>query len=576
MSKPIISINNVTYRYPGGDGAALRDFSLDVEEGEFLLVAGVSGAGKSTLLRLLNGLVPHFYGGEVAGSVMVAGKDPVKLGPGEMSEVVGLVFQDPEAQMVAERVEDEVAFGMENAGLPLALMRKRVEESLHALSIEHLRGRRVSTLSGGERQRVAIASVLTMQPRVLVLDEPTSQLDPQSAEEVLDSVVRLNKDLGLTVIMSEHRLERVVQHVDRILYMAPGGETVLGEPREVLSQIPIAPPLVQVGKLLGWSPLPLSIKEARRFLVGVGDRGSVITNYELRITNCGLPEGEQGMINHAPTERSTDPRPLAPDPQSKIENVWFGYGGREVLRDFSMELRAGEITALMGRNGVGKTTILRLILGLLKPAKGKVVTEGLDTRHTPLEEMSRVVGYVPQQPDVLLFADTVSGEIDFTRRAHRLPPDGAALLENLGLTRYREHDPRDLSVGERQRVALAAVLAGEPRMLVLDEPTRGLDYLQKEALAEILRDLRDKGRTIVLATHDVELAAQIADRVVLLGDGEIIADGPAREVMSGTLAFSTQVSKLFRDPRFVTVGDVDAIHRRDAESAEVFGVTHDA
>jgi energy-coupling factor transport system ATP-binding protein len=554
MPEPSICIDNVTYRYPGGDGDALREFSLEVEEGEFLLVAGVSGAGKSTLLRLLNGLVPHFYGGEVAGSVMVAGRDAVRLGPGEMSEVVGLVFQDPEAQMVAERVEDEIAFGMENAGLPLALMRKRVEESLHALSIEHLRGRRVSTLSGGERQRVAITSVLTMQPTVLVLDEPTSQLDPQSAEDVLDSVVRLNKDLGLTVIMSEHRLERVVQHVDRILYMAPGGETVLGEPREVLAQMPIAPPLAQVGKLLGWHPLPLSIKEARRFLVGGG-------NYGLRITDYGLREDEQGVMHHAPTQ----------GPKSEIENVWFGYGGWEVLRDFSMELRAGEITALMGRNGTGKTTILRMILGLLKPARGKVVTEGLDTKHTPLEEMARVVGYVPQQPDVLLFSDTVSGEIDFTRRAHRLPPDGAALLESLGLTRYREHDPRDLSVGERQRVALAAVLAGEPRMLVLDEPTRGLDYLQKEALAGILRDLRDKGRTIVLATHDVELAAQIADRVVLLGDGEIIADGPVREVMSGTLAFSSQVSKLFRDPRFVTVEDVrrwtmDDIHRRDAET----------
>ncbi len=548
MPEPIISIDNVTYRYPGGDGDALRDFSLEVEEGEFLLVAGVSGAGKSTLLRLLNGLVPHFYGGEVAGSVMVAGRDPVRLGPGEMSEVVGLVFQDPEAQMVAERVEDEVAFGMENAGLPLALMRKRVEESLHALSIEHLRGRRVSTLSGGERQRVAIASVLTMQPRVLVLDEPTSQLDPQSAEEVLDSVVRLNKDLGLTIIMSEHRLERVVQHVDRILYMAPGGETVLGEPREVLTQMPIAPPLAQVSKLLGWHPLPLSIKEARRF-VAEGRRQKA----EGSRPWLGDDSSNSSSVVRRP---SSVVHSALRTPHSALDRVWFGYGGREVLRDFSMELRAGEITALMGRNGAGKTTILRLVLGLLKPAKGKVVTEGLDTRHTPLEEMARVVGYVPQQPDVLLFADTVGGEINFTRRAHRLAPDGAGLLESLGLTRYREHDPRDLSVGERQRVALAAVLAGEPRMLVLDEPTRGLDYLQKEVLAGILRDLRDKGRTIVLATHDVELAAQIADRVVLLGDGEIVADGPAREVMSGTLAFSSQISKLFRDPRFVTVEDV--------------------
>ena len=274
MHEAIISIENLTYTYPDAEQPALRDFSLRVEEEEFLLVTGVSGAGKSTLLRLLNGLVPHFHGGEVSGNVRVAGRDPVEVGPGEMSDTVGLVFQDPEAQFVAEVVEDELAFAMENAGLPLATMRKRVEESLHALGIEHLRGRRANTLSGGERQRVAIAAVLTLQPRVLVLDEPTSQLDPQSAEEVLDSLVKLNKDLGLTIVLSEHRLERVVQHADRILYMAPGGESLIGEAREILSQIPLSPPLVQVGKLLGWEPLPLTIKEARRFVApGIRDWG---------------------------------------------------------------------------------------------------------------------------------------------------------------------------------------------------------------------------------------------------------------------------------------------------------------
>jgi energy-coupling factor transport system ATP-binding protein len=217
MPTPIISLQNITYTYPAANRPALRDFSLEVEEGEFLLVTGVSGAGKSTLLRILNGLVPHFYGCQISGTALIADRDPVAVGPGEMSESVGLVFQDPEAQFVAEIVEDELAFAMENAGLPLTTMRKRVEESLHALGIDHLRTRRVNTLSGGERQRVAIAAVLTLQPRILVLDEPTSQLDPQSAEEVLDSLVKLNKDLGLTIILSEHRLERVVQHADRIL-----------------------------------------------------------------------------------------------------------------------------------------------------------------------------------------------------------------------------------------------------------------------------------------------------------------------------------------------------------------------
>src|SRR4051794_22989682 len=261
----MISISNLTYRYPASAQPVLFDISLQIEEGEFLLVTGASGSGKSTLLRLLNGLVPHFYGGTISGAVRVDGRDPLALGPGEMSDLVGMVFQDPESQFVAEVVEDEVAFALENAGLPLPAMRKRVEEALAALSIEGLRGRRISTLSGGEKQRVAIASVLTLHPKVLVLDEPTSQLDPHSAEEVLDTLVKLNKDLGLTIILSEHRLERVVQHADRILYIEAGTQPLIGEPREVLAEIPLAPPLVQVGKLLGWKPLPLTIKEGRRF-----------------------------------------------------------------------------------------------------------------------------------------------------------------------------------------------------------------------------------------------------------------------------------------------------------------------
>ena len=244
----------------------LRDLTLEIEEGEFLLVMGPSGAGKSTLLRCLNGLVPHFYGGTVAGRVRVDGRDPVALGPRGMADLVGFVLQDPEAQFVVDKVEDELAFALENQGLEPMVMRKRVEEVLDQLNIAHLRRRSVNTLSGGERQRVAIAAVMTLQPQVLVLDEPTSQLDPQAAEEVLDTLVKLNQDLGLTIILSEHRLERVVQYVDRILYLPGGGEPILlDEPRAVLGQVDLTPPLITLAKALGWSPLPLTIKEGRRF-----------------------------------------------------------------------------------------------------------------------------------------------------------------------------------------------------------------------------------------------------------------------------------------------------------------------
>lgn len=545
----IIDIEHLTYTYPGGETPAVQDLGLQVEEGEFVLLAGESGAGKSTLLRALNGLVPHFYGGQIGGRLRVAGHDPVAEGPAAMSAVVGLVFQDPEAQMVADTVEDELAFGMENAGLPPALMRKRIEEVLDQLSIAPLRGRRLSTLSGGERQRVAIGAVLTLQPRVLVLDEPTSQLDPQAAEEVLDTLVKLNKDLALTIVLSEHRLERIVQHVDRIVYLpAPGngGAVLTGAPSEVLAAMPLAPPLAEVAKVLGWRPVPLSIKDARRHLTADA-RFADLSPANLAAPDAG-PNGQS-------------PVPALGGVELRAEGVWFAYGAREALRGISLTARPGEVLALMGRNGAGKTTLLKLLVGLLKPGQGRVLVGRADTRRLALPEIVRRVGYVPQHPDVLLFADTVREELEFTRRNHGLPPAGPAvdaLLARLDLTAYLDRDPKTLSVGERQRVALAAVLAGEPGALLLDEPTRGMDYRQKAALVRLLRALVADGHTVVLATHDVELAAQVADRVVLLGDGQVAVEGPAREVMSGSLVFASQVSKLFRDPRLVVPADVRA------------------
>ncbi len=547
--QPLISIENLTYHYPDAPGPALHGVSLEVAEGEFLLLVGESGAGKSTLLRALNGLVPHFYGGRIGGQVQVAGRDPTAAGTAAMSAVVGLVFQDPEAQMVAETVEDELAFAMENAGLIQPLMRKRIEEVLDQLSIAHLRGRRLSTLSGGERQRVAIGAVLTLQPRVLVLDEPTSQLDPQAAEEVLDTLVKLNQDLGLTIVLSEHRLERVVQHVDRIAYLPPAGPTPTGPlraglPADVLAHIPLLPPLAAVARLLDWQPIPLSIKQARRQLAADTRFGG---------QEPGLRSGEQ--------EHNLQPATL------RTEAVWFAYGGREALRGVTLAVQPGEVLALMGRNGAGKTTLLKLLVGLLKPTQGRVLVAGADTRRLTLEEIVRQVGYVPQRPDVLLFSDTVREELAFTRGNHSLPPGGPAveaLLAQLDLTRYVDRDPKDLSVGERQRVALAAGLAAEPAALLLDEPTRGMDYRQKAALGRLLRTLAAAGRAIVLATHDVELVAEIADTVALMSDGQIVVHGAARSVLADSLVFASQVSKLFRNPALVTTADVQAYLSRIA------------
>lgn len=527
----MITFGDVTFTYPGAQRPVLENLNLEVEEGSFVLVVGPSGSGKSTFLRCLNGLVPHFAGGTIRGQVRVAGLDPIALGPRQMSPHVGFVFQDPEAQCVVEQVEDELAFAMENFGLAPLLMRKRVEEMLDQLSIAHLRRRRMSTLSGGERQRVAIAAVMTLQPQVLVLDEPTSQLDPQAAEEVLTMVHRLNQDLGLTVVLAEHRLERVLQYADRVLYLPPDGQpAIYGPPRQVMAQVDLAPPLIALGKALGWDPLPLTIKEARRF-VGTTSPAPPIPSLQSLVSNA--------------------------DPVVELHDLWFSYNGRAALKGVNLTVRRGELVAIMGRNGSGKTTLLKHLVGLLRPQEGRVTLFGHDIRHEDTESIVRRVGYVPQNPNALLFADTVREEVAFTRRSHRLAPHGEAdLLETLGLTRLADAYPRDLSTGERQRVALTAILAAEPEVILLDEPTRGLDYWQKQALAGYLGTQQTLGRTILLVTHDVELVAACADRVIILGDGQVVLDGPTRQVMTQSLVFASQVNKLYRDPRVLTVADL--------------------
>jgi energy-coupling factor transporter ATP-binding protein EcfA2 len=427
-------------------------------------------------------------------------------------------------------------------------MRTRVEEVLDQLNIAHLRGRRMSTLSGGERQRVAIAAVLTLHPQVLVLDEPTSQLDPQAAEEVLDALLKLNRDLGLTIVLAEHRLERVAQYADRILYLPGRGERpLLAAPDEVLRQVPLVPPLVELGRRLGWSPLPLTVRDARRESRGLGIRG---------IGELGGNQRSHREIGDMGSEREAPGK----GPAIELERVRFSYNGAETLRGIDLRVERGEFVALMGRNGAGKSTLLKQCIGLLKPREGRVQVLGQDTQRSTVEALARRVGYVPQNPNALLFADTVARELAFTRRAQEIPiGDGdGPLLEALGLSGMESRYPRDLSAGERQRVALAAVLVGDPELILLDEPTRGLDYQQKAALASFLLAQKARGRTVVVVTHDVELVAQCAERVVLMGDGEIVVDGPVREVMTGSQVFASQINKLFRDPRFLTVEDVVA------------------
>ena len=525
-------LDTVTFRYPEAREPALRDASWTVREGAFMLVAGRSGSGKSTLLRCLNGLVPHFSGGVFGGQVVVAANDTRFTSPRDLSADVGFVFQDPETQLVSGRVADEIAFGLEHHGVARPTMRKRVEETLDLLGIAHLRDRQPQQLSGGERQRVAIAAALAMHPRMLVLDEPTSQLDPLAAEDVLAALTRLNEDLGLTVVVAEHRLERLLGRADRVLALhGPDGMWREGSPRQIAAVLdPIAlPPVTQVGRRIGHDPLPLTVKEGRALA-----------------PRMSLPAAPFRDLVH---RSGTGEIAIA------ARNITVSRGERTVLRDVSLDIRFGEFVALIGRNGGGKTTLLRALMGLDGVSRGSVTIGGVDAHAGDRDAIGRQIGYLPQRAGSLFFKERLLDELRFTIQARQGSDDTAQLIERFGLGDLVDRHPLDLSGGERERAALATVMAGGPRILLLDEPTRGMDAWSKVELGNLLATLQEEGVAIVLATHDMELVARVASRVVMLGDREILADGPPSEVLPGSLTFTTQINKIFGGT-WLTVDDV--------------------
>jgi energy-coupling factor transport system ATP-binding protein len=515
-----IAWRSTTFAYPERP-TALGPIDLAVEPGSIVLVVGESGSGKSTLLRTVNGLVPHSSGGRLEGEVVVDGRSTATSRPRDLADLVGFVHQTPEAQFVVDHVEHDIAFVLENLGTDEATMRRRVEEVLDALGVAHLRDRSPATLSGGERQRCAVAGALASGPRVLVLDEPTSMLDPQGADDVMAALRRLNDDLGTTIVLAEHRLDRAGPLADRALLIEAGSIVADGTPRDVLATSTAAPPVTHLGHLLGWTPAPLTVREAR-----TAARGST------------LPPS---LVDGTPVPSGAS-LPAPGDVLVTARGASVAHGSRTVLRPVDLEVRAGEIVAVLGRNGAGKSSLLRLLADAQRPAAGTV-------------ERTVPVAYVPQEPDSLLFATTVRRELETTLDLldRRDPAAVDRWLARLRLDELADRHPRSLSVGQRQRVAIAAVAIGDAPVLVLDEPTRGIDATSRAALEAAIVEHAADGGAVVLATHDIELAARVATRVVVLGDGEVVAHGDARSVLAGSL-FAPQVLRVL--PPFLTVDEV--------------------
>ncbi|MFG3003856.1 ABC transporter ATP-binding protein [Streptomyces calvus] len=548
----MIRFENVSVTYDGSAEPAVRGVDFEVPEGELVLLVGPSGVGKSTVLGAVSGLVPHFTGGTLHGRVTVAGRDTRTHKPRELADVVGTVGQDPLSHFVTDTVEDELAYGMESLGLSPAVMRRRVEETLDLLGLAGLRDRALSTLSGGQQQRVAIGSVLTPHPRVLVLDEPTSALDPAAAEEVLAVLQRLVHDLGTTVLLAEHRLERVVQYADRVVLLpGPGERPLLGTPAEVMALSPVFPPVVDLGRLAGWSPLPLTVRDARRRSAPLRDR----------LTDRQPPAPQPAPPAPSPTTRRLFPRGKSATAScvhvAEVRSLAVRRDRVQALRHVDLTVTPGETIALMGRNGAGKSTLLGALVGLVEPSSGTVRTGDAVPHRTRPRDLVRRVGLVPQEPRDLLCADTVAAECAAADRdAGAAPGTCRALLSELLPSVSDDTHPRDLSEGQRLTLALAVVLTARPPLLLLDEPTRGLDYAAKARLVTILRALAAEGHAIVMATHDVELAAELAHRVVLIAEGEVIADGPAAEVVVASPSFAPQVAKILAPQRWLTVSQV--------------------
>jgi energy-coupling factor transport system ATP-binding protein len=541
VADPVLRARGLSYRYGQGSRLALDGVELSVEPGEFAVVCGRSGSGKSTLLRAACGLVPHFHGGQVEGELEVAGLDVRSHGPAELAAVVGLVAQEPEAQVVSTTVRAEIELPLELRGAAPAARSRAVEEVSLALAIDELLDRTTDTLSGGELQRVALAATLATRPRLVLLDEPTSQLDPVAGDELISLLRRLNEEWGVSVLLGEHRLERCLAAADRVIALVHGRLGFDGAPRAFLDwALEADPALATPGARLlrgAGQPPPASVLDARRTLSA----------------SALAPAVRQPV----PGEASRDVWREAPRSSGvalAARGLWVELGDgderTEALRGLDLRVSRGERIALMGRNGAGKSTLLRAAAGLIEPLRGRIEAAG-------------AVALLPQRPSDLFVAERVGDEL----RGEA----GTEALRRFGLEGLAGSDPRDLSGGERQRLALAIALAGRdtpdsdlPGALLLDEPTRGMDRARKGELSELMLSLADQGMAVVIATHDVEFAVTFADRVVLLGRGEVVADGSPTELLAGGWYFSTEVARIL-DGAAVTVEEGVRILRTGAD-----------
>lgn len=518
----IINIDNVNFTYPDGNKKALKNINLKVNEGEFILIVGPSGCGKSTLIRLLNRIIPDYYGGTLEGNVYINNKDIDDFKKDEIVTNVGMVYQHPEKQIVLQDVEREIAFGLENLNKDINFMKRNVSEVMSLLSLNGIKEKQTDEISGGQKQRVAIASVLAMNPDILLFDEPISQLDPINGEEVLNSIKRLNVDMGKTIILVEQRLDKCFHMADRIIFMENGEiieeGTSTNIPKSINKKYHL-PNIAYVFRQAQNSKLPITVKEGR----------DAIKDIEFK----NIEKDEKNFSNKV----------------LKVDKVNFEYErGSKTLKNINFDLGKGEIMAVMGENGAGKSTLFKIMAGIIEDYKGKIILDEKNLKKFNINERIKKIGYLSQNPNDYFGRETVFDEVSYTLKNINEYDEDKVIntLKDLDLVHLKDRNPRDLSGGEKQRTAIACTLIANPDILILDEPTRGMDSVAKENLGKIIKSLIRKGKSIIIVTHDADFVGDYADTVMLMFNGEIVAKGKATDILCDSLYYSPQISKVFK------------------------------
>ena len=531
----MINIKNVTYWYPDVDIPSINNINLTVNEGDFILITGSSGCGKSTLMRLFNGIIPNYYGGKIKGQVFIKDKPLCKCSRLEIAKTCGVVYQHPEKQIVLSDVEREIAFGLENLNMDLNSMKRNVAEVISFLNLSSKRNKSIDELSGGEKQKVAIASVIAMDPDILLFDEPTSELDPVSAGEVLSTIKKLNTDFGKTVVLIEQRLDRCFNMASRIIFMDKGSIIDEGTPQNIPEKIDkkcFLPHVTYIFRKAGYKKVPTNVNEARK----------LIENIKIE--------------NYIPASYKTE------DKIMEVKNLCFEYTkGYPALKNVSFFINKGEILTVMGENGAGKTTLFKIIAGLLDNYKGEIKFKGKSIKNLKLTDRIKIIGYLSQNPNDYFGRDSVFDEAAYSlKNINEYSHDRVEnILKELDIFKLKDKNPRDLSGGEKERAAIACVLVLDPDILILDEPTRGMDADCKERLGELIRNIAASGKSVVLVTHDSDFAADYSDRTLLMFDGEVTAFGPSIDILYNSIYYSPEVSKVFKN-KCKIINSKDAIN----------------